>query len=194
MYSREADDSSREIDPFEFPGYSEEKTHPGVRRCLSALLKAGPVLGLILVFAAVIAGHPSIRKHLASSPPNDGLRVPPTALRSRQIDAEATTVWMLPIYNSSSHTIEVDDLNTNCAYATIEPHSFEIAPSATQVVIVTFNFASASDADVEELLDGLEVSVVPEIKDISEPLEGWNLSVDVVLPSEEGTRLSSAAS
>lgn len=181
MFSREADDSSG-ADPLEFSGYLEEETSRGMRRCLGGLLRAGPILGLILVFAVVMAGHPSIRKHLAAAPPNEGLRVPPTVLMSRQVDAETPPVWLLPIYNSNSHTLEVDDLSTNSAYASIKPRSFQIAPLSTQVVLVTFNFSSASDAEFAEILEDFEVSVVPEIRDVPDQLEGWNLPVDVILP------------
>ena len=189
MSFREADDLTPAIDSFGWPGCSTEMAPSGVRPRLAAVLRTAPLLGLVAIGAVIIAGHPSIHCYLAASPPNEGLRVPSMSLETHLVDAETPVVYLLPIYNGSSQTIEIEDLTTNCAYVSLEPRSFQIAPTATQVVALTFNFAAVGKSDYDEQSQPFEISVVPEVKGVSHRLEGWNLPFEFVLQSADAPAL-----
>lgn len=79
--------------------------------------------------------------------PRGGLVVPPDRLDFGEVSESRSFTWSLPIQNASAQTIRVKDFEASCDCVSIAPASLDIAPGASETVILTLDLTRRSRDD-----------------------------------------------
>jgi hypothetical protein len=81
--------------------------------------------------------------------------------------------WTIPIQNTTSHAIEIDDIRTSCNCTSVEPNSLVVPGNGTVELHLTIDLATADELATKPSASPFSISVLPRVRGFETSGDVW---------------------